>query len=293
MATYTFVPTSLTGGYSISNASNAYTDTDSDTYATVSFSDTGQTALLKFNVSIPQDEIVTSAIVKIKGFTNSSSTDDRYELRTTQDGLLGMRFDAFHGSGTTEVKTLESVFIMQYVESLYVSLYRKIATSSNSAIKIYGAEIIVETSPITKNKVTFGNGTLIDLTPDTVTALDVASGITFHLPSGVQTEGMLEMRRTTSRTYSSSERSITIRELFKEPSWFVLACSSASGLSNRVQYILYDGTTTTTYYTNSSSAGSVKSSTSYGSFSYSNGTLIITVTSTPYFGAAYWDLYYL
>lgn len=35
------------------------------------------------------------------------------------------------------------------------------------------------------NKVIYGGTTLIDLTADTVTAADVASGVTFHLPSGV------------------------------------------------------------------------------------------------------------
>lgn len=34
------------------------------------------------------------------------------------------------------------------------------------------------------NKVIYGGNTLIDLTADTVTASDVASGVTFHLPSG-------------------------------------------------------------------------------------------------------------
>lgn len=35
------------------------------------------------------------------------------------------------------------------------------------------------------NKVIYGGRTLIDLTADTVTAADVQSGVTFHLPSGV------------------------------------------------------------------------------------------------------------
>lgn len=34
------------------------------------------------------------------------------------------------------------------------------------------------------NKVIYGGSTLIDLTSDTVTAADVQSGVTFHLPSG-------------------------------------------------------------------------------------------------------------
>lgn len=39
------------------------------------------------------------------------------------------------------------------------------------------------------NKVIYGGTTLIDLTPDTVTASDVLSGVTFHLPSGESATG--------------------------------------------------------------------------------------------------------
>ena len=39
------------------------------------------------------------------------------------------------------------------------------------------------------NKVIYGGRTLIDLTADTVTAADVQSGVTFHLPSGATATG--------------------------------------------------------------------------------------------------------
>ena len=39
------------------------------------------------------------------------------------------------------------------------------------------------------NKVIYGGNTLIDLTSDTVTASDVQSGVTFHLPSGETSTG--------------------------------------------------------------------------------------------------------
>ena len=42
------------------------------------------------------------------------------------------------------------------------------------------------------NKVVLGNETLLDLTGDTATAADVASGKTFHLASGVQATGQLD-----------------------------------------------------------------------------------------------------
>lgn len=43
--------------------------------------------------------------------------------------------------------------------------------------------------PNTINKVIYAGNTLIDLTSDTVTASDVLSGVTFHLPSGATATG--------------------------------------------------------------------------------------------------------
>lgn len=40
-----------------------------------------------------------------------------------------------------------------------------------------------------KNKIIYGGNVLIDLTQDTVTAADVQSGVTFHLPSGATGTG--------------------------------------------------------------------------------------------------------
>lgn len=48
------------------------------------------------------------------------------------------------------------------------------------------------------NKVIFGGDTLIDLTADTVTAADVLSGVTFHLPSGETGTGTCEYDSDTS-----------------------------------------------------------------------------------------------
>lgn len=42
------------------------------------------------------------------------------------------------------------------------------------------------------NKVIYGGQTLIDLTPDTVTAADVLKNVTFHLPSGASGVGSCE-----------------------------------------------------------------------------------------------------
>lgn len=48
------------------------------------------------------------------------------------------------------------------------------------------------------NKVIYGGQTLIDLTSDTVTASDVQSGVTFHLPSGESSTGTCTFDSDTS-----------------------------------------------------------------------------------------------
>lgn len=99
--------------------------------------------------------------------------------------------------------------------------------------------------------------------------------------------------QATATTSSSTARTVSFT-VSKEPSWFMMICASTNttARSYRVQHMLYDGTTTTAYYGSSSTAGSIATSTSVGSFSYSSGTLTITVTSV-YLGAADWELYYL
>lgn len=48
------------------------------------------------------------------------------------------------------------------------------------------------------NKVIYGGNTLLDLTSDTVTASDVLSGVTFHLPSGASGTGSCSYDSDTS-----------------------------------------------------------------------------------------------
>lgn len=149
-----------------------------------------------------------------------------------------------------------------------------------------------------KNKVIYNGNTLIDLTGDTATASDVASGKTFHLASGVQATGTFVASPSvaTATTTGATTRTVSFTDLTKQPSWFMMICSSANTTARnlRVLHMLYDGTTTTTYYTNSSTAFSIATSTSYGSFTYSSGTLTISIDSSgPYLGGADWELYYL
>lgn len=120
------------------------------------------------------------------------------------------------------------------------------------------------------NKVILGNETLIDLTNDTVTAADVASGVTFHLPNGQPSVGTASggepggiiIRDTTdshggtireliaSDLYSISSFSLSSNGTFYAPSgilWDEVIADVPSGISpsgTKSISILQNGTTT-------------------------------------------------
>lgn len=304
MATYTLIPSSLTGTADINNASNAYADTSSANYATCNCQNVqdygGGVYLGGFDFSvIPTTEAVVSITCKIKYRIKATTTTTTF-LSQIMSGVDGVALSSEKNisSSTASVSTYtltEDVStVLSYADTLCFHFYHRNALANYNTIYLYGAEIIVETVQKNYSKVVYDGDTLIDLTGDTATASDVASGKTFHLASGAQATGTLSLSKATATTTGSTNRTVSFTNLTKQPSWFMMICSSTNttARNSRVQHMLYDGTTTTTYYTNSSTAGSIATSTSLGSFSYSSGTLTITVTSV-YLGAADWELYYL
>lgn len=293
MATYTLIPSSWYGSYSTTNPTNAYHDTTNTTYTAIQvyYNTTSYPAWLggfDFSV-IPQDQRITGITVKVK-MARSNGTFN-CALYSGVDGTqLSALQDATSTTATTYTLDLTSSLdtILNYSSTLRL----RFSSTNGSTHYVYGAEIIVET--MSYSKVVYDGNTLIDLTGDTATASDVAVGKTFHLASGVQATGTLSPSVATATTTGSTTRKVSFTNLAKQPSWFMMICSSTNttARNSRVQHMLYDGTTTTTYYTNGSTAGSIATSTSYGTFTYSSGTLTITVT-TAYIGAASWELYYL
>lgn len=94
-------------------------------------------------------------------------------------------------------------------------------------------------------------------------------------------------------------RELTCIGLTKEPSWFVLIFYASnggnSGRTKRIMHALYDGTTLVTWNVDSTE-GAINKYTNRCSFSYSSGTLTLTIPSSmnyPYFGQGTWELYYL
>lgn len=143
------------------------------------------------------------------------------------------------------------------------------------------------------NKVVYDGNTLIDLTSDTVTAEDVASGVTFHLPNGVQSTGTASggssTVATTTETPSSNSTSIRF-DVEGEPlmfavQWSYTSGSYMSGSSTRyITSVISDGTHCygSSVYRSGSSGREYYYTTA--SFSYSNGVLTVTSPSSSTLG---------
>lgn len=304
MAIYTFIPNSLTGGQLITDAEYAYTDTSSSTAAMASLVDDGSqgSAFLGFTFAIPSSEEVLSATVKVKT-----------ALYDTGDPNVGITLlSAPNGIALSNTITISSATPTVYTFTLTASAESIVAYGSTLCIRfeviddptdpfIYGAEVIVETEAEKgRNKIVYGNNTLIDLTGDTVTESDVANGKTVHLPSGIQVTGsyLPSPLKATATTTGSTDKTVSLT-VTKEPSWFLLVCANATTQrAYRILYYMYDGEKVHFGRSKASSTyGQVEKVTSASvTFAYSSNTLTFTAPSSAtnrYFGAADWELYYL
>lgn len=310
MATYKLIPSSLTGRNPITDASNAYTDTDSETYARVDSGGYYYLGGFDFSV-IPvdwEDQFAKVLFqIKVKAMHRSFSGTTEAVLVSNKTGGIELSDKVTFPHGTPRSGFIEYLAtfvthctfseIMQYAETLCIKF------DTNSGFYVYGAEVIIDTIPFQKNKIIYGNETLIDLTGDTATASDVAVGKTFHLASGVQATGTL-VASPSSVTIDTTKSPTTLRELTcigltKEPSWFVLIFYASNGgntgQTKRIMHALYDGTTLATWNVDSTE-GAINKYTNRCSFSYSSGTLTLTIPSSinyPYFGQGTWKLYYM
>lgn len=291
MATYKVIPSAWRSTNNISNPTSAYADTTSSNYAYVSGLYSASVQLEGFDFSdIPTFSSIEVKI-KVKGTNGTAATNLKTKNLSGQSSILSAT-ETIANDNTTHIISLTMTQTIDVINAQKDGLYLDFwSTSGYPYLYMYGAEINVKT-PFA-NKVIYDGDTLIDLTSDTAIASDVASGKTFHLASGEQATGALSPKpsKATATTSSSYTQSVSFT-LSKEPSWFAFECSNrTSTRSSGVYHILYDGTTTYTRYANSN-IGTVSSSSGYGWFSYSSGTLTIGVT-TIYLGAADWELYYL
>ena len=217
MATIRLVPStyylSNSSYLSISNASNAYTNTDSDTYATVTNSRSSTTSyyvyLRGFNFDDIDDSwVINSFTVKLKASESGVSTSSSY-VPTLAHGTT-----TFSGCTTTAISTTASVHtftcnqtwetIKSYGDNFGIRINcRRASSGTTSYMYLYGAEIEVDyTVPVsaTVTSTLTGNGTIspsgaystyegteyeLTITPtntsDTVTATKNGTDITSQL----------------------------------------------------------------------------------------------------------------
>lgn len=156
------------------------------------------------------------------------------------------------------------------------------------------------------NKIALSDGTvLIDLSSDTVTAADVTSGVSFHLPDGSPATGTASggLRMGTAQVTNSSATnlSLSFSGLLGEPVAFALVNTGNITLSSGYYYIssiLYDGTNhhgTYGYYrSGGGSSRYIYAGTSYYSSTYSNGTLTVrsSASSRSAAGGAFYNTTY-
>lgn len=91
--------------------------------------------------------------------------------------------------------------------------------------------------------------------------------------------------QTVSTTVSARGRTISFSGLSSDPRAFIIMPTANTTLNSNYQYsynIVYDGSALSQIYSNTSTA---TIQTKYVSKSYSNGTLTITLSNTPYFAA--------
>lgn len=137
------------------------------------------------------------------------------------------------------------------------------------------------------NRVDYGGSTLIDLSADTVTADALFAGFTAHGADGEPITGMAESAHVASvaKAPTSNATSISFSGLAAKPRAFMLIATTQITLSSTyyVTAVTSDGTNTYGTYVrkgsgNSSSYNYVSSS--YFSWTYSNGVLTVSTQSS-------------
>lgn len=137
------------------------------------------------------------------------------------------------------------------------------------------------------NIVKYRNSTLIDLTPTTATASDVASGKVFFDKSGTQTTGTASgggsasVDTKTVTNSSNTATSLAFTSMKGEPIAFVLRATSQISSSGSTTYyyvtaVRYNGTNTNGNFFRIGSTRRIQNDTTHYSFSYSGTTLTIS-----------------
>lgn len=182
--------TCQSGNITVTNPTNAYTDTESDTYATVlnTTSPTEYAYFHGFDFSlIPENAVVTAMEFKIKGQRTYASL--RVRLFDKSDGTSLTDGGDQLPTSTPDVITITPQVSISDILALGDDFAFGVGSVGNHEQYVYGMEINVTYKMPPPNKVIYNGNTLIDLTGDTATAEDVALGKLFHLANGEQATG--------------------------------------------------------------------------------------------------------
>lgn len=158
---------------SVSNASNMYTNTDSDTYATVTNSQSGTTSYylyirgFNFN-SIPDDAIVNSFSIKLKARESGVNTSTSYSPKLCNNtSQITSTCSAITTTTTTYTFSGYSVdfdTIKGYGNNFGIRINcRRASKNTTGYMYVYGAEITVDyvqPDPRTITSTLSGNGTI-------------------------------------------------------------------------------------------------------------------------------------
>lgn len=188
MTTVRLVPStyslSNTSYFSVSNASNCYTNVDSTTYATfqtTSSSTSSRYVYLKgFNFSaIPSDAIVSSVTVKVRGYESGANTSTSYAPRLCNNTSTITNVSAASENFGTSAKTITVPHgsltwdkLVDYGSDLAIRLdARRSSRNTASYLYVYGAEIEVTYSLPVYHDVTVTNNTSATVSPTGTTSL--------------------------------------------------------------------------------------------------------------------------
>ena len=224
MATIRLVPStyylSSSSYLSVSNASNMYTNTDSDTYATVTNSRTSTTSyyiyVRGFNFDdIPEGAIVNSFTIKLKARESGVSTSTSYKpyLANGTSAINGS-CDVITTTATTHTFTgisadLED--IVGYGSDFGIRINcRRASRNTTSYMYIYGAEILVDYTIPVHHTITINNSTSATVTASDTNPLEgsnveikasTLSGITVT-DNGTNVTSQFVQRSETAESYT-------------------------------------------------------------------------------------------
>lgn len=284
-------------GVSVSNASNMYTNTDSNTYAAASMGTSTSLRVYGFNFSqIPSDATITAIEFKVKALSSSAGRVNVYVAnKATSSSYSGTQLISSTTATTYTLTPTVDIDTLKAAGSDLCFHFSRLSTSTIT-LNVYGMEVNVTYTRSPKpNRVDYIKDgvtkTIIDLTGDTATEADVALGKLFHLADGNQavgTGGGLEFETGTFSPSSGTDMpTVSFTKSHTKPPSIVavFALSTSSAYTGVRKWIAVDFSTLISDYTTPSSGTYYAGFYSYVNGSSSGGELTTVINKIRYGGA--------